>query len=353
MNNISEKENIDIKSLTLPKLKEMLKDLGEQNFRAGQIYSWLHKQRVDSFSGMTNLSSALREKLSENCEIKTLKVERVLASKLDGTKKYLLALDDGDCVEAVLMQYKHAYSLCISTQVGCKMGCKFCASTLAGFKRNLTASEMLEQIYLIEQDAGVKVGSLVLMGIGEPLDNFNNVVDFLNILSSPEGKNLSLRHVSLSTCGLVDKIYDLMELKLGITLSISLHATNDKDRSGIMPVNNSYNIEKLLKACKDYFNATGRRISFEYALIEGVNDTPEKAKELISLLKGMVCHVNLIPINSVKETNYIRSANSSVERFKKTLLEHNINATVRRELGSDIDAACGQLRLNSKKTNAK
>ncbi len=337
----------DIKSMTLQELKDFLKENGEQSFRATQIYNWLHQKQVATLCEMSNISLKLREKLENIAYIQVPQVVRELTSTEDETRKYLLKLADGNCVETVLMKYKHGYSLCISTQVGCKMGCTFCASTLAGFKRNLTPAEMLEQIYTVQRVAEVNVGSLVLMGIGEPLDNYDNVIKFLNILSSPEGKNLSLRHVSLSTCGLVDRIYDLMELKLGITLSISLHATNNTTRSEIMPINKKHHIEELLKACRDYFDKTGRRVSFEYSLIGGVNDKPEDAKALSKLLKGMICHVNLIPVNAVKETGYIRTSKTQVEKFKNMLLDNNINATVRRELGTDIDAACGQLRLNN------
>lgn len=335
----------DIKSFNLSELKDDILAIGEQKFRAEQIYQWLHEKKVTSFDEMTNLSVSTREKLEENYYITTLKIVNKLSSKIDETKKYLFELYDGNCVETVLMKYNYAWSLCISTQVGCKMGCTFCASTLAGFVRNLEPSEMLEEIYAVERDCGEKVGSLVLMGIGEPLDNYDNVLKFFEILSSPQGKNLSLRHVSLSTCGVVDKIYDLMEKKLGVTLSISLHASDNETRSKIMPINKRYNLGELIPACREYFKVTGRRITFEYALIQGVNDSEDYANRLANLLRGMICHVNLIPVNPVRENSYKRGSKNSIETFRKTLEERGVNATVRRELGSDISAACGQLRL--------
>lgn len=337
----------DIKSMTLSQLKEEISLIGEASFRAGQVYSWLHQKQVTSFEDMTNLSALLRQKLSDNYYIAQLSVEQKLISKLDGTIKYLFKLSDGNTIEAVLMKYKHGNSICISTQVGCRMGCKFCASTLGGLVRNLTASEMLEEIYLTQRDSGEKIGSLVLMGIGEPLDNYDNMIKFLDILSSNEGMNLSLRHVSLSTCGLVPRIEELMEHKYGLTLSISLHASNDEMRSATMPINNKYGINELIQSCKKYFDYTGRRISFEYALISGVNDKPENAKELAKLIRGMASHVNLIPINPVKEREYRRSSRENIQQFQKELENYGINATIRRELGADINAACGQLRLNS------
>ena len=293
---------------------------------------------------MTDISASLAEKLDQRFYISCLDIRRRLVSKLDGTVKYLFGLSDGNSIEAVVMRYKYGNSLCISTQVGCRMGCKFCASTLAGWVRNLSPSEMLDEVYTAEADTGEKIASLVLMGIGEPLDNYDNVIRFLELLSSEEGENLSLRHVSLSTCGLVDRIYDLMELKLGLTLSISLHAPNDAIRSQTMPINQKYNVEALLKSCRDYFARTGRRISFEYALIEGVNDSPQCAGELAALLKGMPCHVNLIPVNPVKERGFRRGSRQNILRFQKLLADRGVNATIRRELGSDINAACGQLR---------
>lgn len=338
-------DKTDILSLTFEELEEKITALGEKKFRAKQIYEWLHIQRVKEFSEMTNLSAQFRERLNENFYINSLKIKKRLVSNIDNTVKYLYGLRDGESVESVLMEYKHANSLCISTQVGCKMGCRFCASTIAGWSRNLEPSEMLSQIYETERDSGRHVGSIVLMGIGEPLDNFDNVVKFLKILNSG-GEGLSLRHLSLSTCGLVDRIYDLAQLKLGITLSVSLHAATDEKRSAIMPVNRRYDLSQLMKACDDYFAATGRRISFEYSLIEGVNDDDKSADELISLLGGKNCHINLIPINEVKERDFRKSR--SVEHFRKRLEAAGLNATVRRTLGADISAACGQLRREEK-----
>ncbi len=333
----------DLLSLTFDELTEQLINMGEKKFRALQIYEWLHKKRITSFDEMTNVSSSLREKLSRDYFIGSLKIVRKLESKNDNTVKFLYELSDGNHVETVLMQYEHGDSLCVSTQVGCKMGCRFCASTIAGFKRSLEPSEILLQLYEAERNTGRKVSSIVLMGIGEPLDNFDNVVKFLNILSSENGTNMSLRHVSLSTCGLVDRIYDLSRLDLGLTLSISLHATNDEKRSELMPINKKYNISELMKACYDYFDTTGRRISFEYALIDGENDSLADAKALASLVKRMPSHINIIPVNKIKERDFT-SNRKSAQRFCKMLCDLGVNATVRRTLGSDIDAACGQLR---------
>ncbi len=333
----------DLLSLTFDELTEQLINMGEKKFRALQIYEWLHKKRITSFDDMTNVSSSLREKLSRDYFIGSLKIVRKLESKNDNTVKFLYELSDGNHVETVLMQYEHGDSLCVSTQVGCKMGCRFCASTIAGFKRSLEPSEILLQLYEAERNTGRKVSSIVLMGIGEPLDNFDNVVKFLNILSSENGTNMSLRHVSLSTCGLVDRIYDLSRLDLGLTLSISLHATNDEKRSELMPINKKYNISELMKACYDYFDTTGRRISFEYALIDGENDSLADAKALASLVKRMPSHINIIPVNKIKERDFT-SNRKSAQRFCKMLCDLGVNATVRRTLGSDIDAACGQLR---------
>ena len=338
-------EKADIASMTLPRLTEWVTgELDEPKFRAGQLYRWLHQKRAGSFAEMTNLSAALRARLEQTAFLTAVTTRRRLESRLDGTVKLLLELPDRHCVEAVLMRYEHGLSLCISTQVGCRMGCKFCASTLGGLVRNLTPAEMLGEVYEAERQAGEPIASLVLMGIGEPLDNYRNVLDFLTILSSPEGRGLSLRHVSLSTCGLCDRIDELAELGLGLTLSISLHAADDETRSGIMPVNRKYNIARLMKSCKNYFAKTGRRISYEYALIAGVNDTPAHAEALASLLAGQNCHINLIPVNPVAERGTRRPDRSAVRRFADRLNALGQNATVRRELGSDIAAACGQLR---------
>jgi 23S rRNA (adenine2503-C2)-methyltransferase len=334
----------DIKSFTLEQLNAELEKLSQPKFRAKQIFDWLHQKRVNSFDEMTNLPGALRTRLKENYTITQLTVQRKLVSQLDGTVKYLYRLPDGECVESVLMKYKHGNSICVSSQVGCKMGCAFCASTKAGFIRSLTSSEILEQIYQTEKDLGIRISHVVLMGIGEPLDNFENVVTFLELINSPFGANISLRNISVSTCGLVDKIYQLAELKLGITLSISLHACDNETRDRIMPVNHKWKIEELLKACQYYTQVTNRRISFEYALIQGENDSPAQAAKLADLLRGQLCHVNLIPVNEVKETSFKKTARQNVLRFQEELIRRGINATVRRTLGADISAACGQLR---------
>ena len=334
----------DIKSLELAELTEAMVQMGQPKFRGKQVYSWLHEKRVESFEEMSNLPAAFRQQLAQNYYINSLSIIRKLTSKIDGTQKYLLRLKDNNCVEAVLMKYKYGNSVCISTQVGCRMGCKFCASTLAGLVRSLEPSEMLDEIYTVTRDSGQRVSNVVLMGIGEPFDNYDNVMKFLHILSSPEGYNLSLRHLSLSTCGLVDRIYQLAEEKVGLTLSISLHAPNDEIRSQTMPINKRYPIDELLEACRYYFNKTGRRISFEYALIEGVNDEVRHANELADRLRGMSAHVNLIPVNPVKERGFKRGSRQRIEAFQKALEARGVNATIRRELGADINAACGQLR---------
>ena len=333
----------DIKSMTQEELGSFLKSLGQPAFRAKQVFTWLHRG-VTSFDEMTNLPKTLREQLAQTCHITAPFVARRQESKLDGTIKYLWKLRDGNCVESVVMQYHHGNTVCISSQVGCRMGCKFCASTLGGLVRSLTPAEMLGEVYEAERQAGEPISSLVLMGIGEPLDNYRNVLDFLTILSSPEGRNLSLRHVSLSTCGLCDRIDELAELGRGLTLSISLHAADDETRNSIMPVNRQYNIARLMASCKNYFAKTGRRISYEYALIAGVNDSPAHAEALARLLGGQNCHVNLIPVNPVAERGTKRPDKGAVQRFAARLGALGLNATVRRELGSDIAAACGQLR---------
>lgn len=334
---------IDILSLTLPEIEKLLTDMGEKKFRAKQVYEWLHAKQVTSFDDMTNLSAQLRTKLSQTFCINSLFIVKKLESCTDNTLKYLYRLYDGNHIESVVMEYNHGTSLCVSTQVGCKMGCNFCASTIAGFKRNLLPSEILLQIYEAQRDSKRKISSIVLMGIGEPLDNFDNVIRFFELVSSPEGMNLSLRHVSLSTCGIVPKIYELAKLKLGVTLSISLHASDNESRSRTMPVNNRYDINELVRACRDYFETTGRRISFEYAVINGVNDSIEDAKRLKKLLAGLTCHINLIPVNKIDERDYTSTKKSTLS-FQKYLTDLGLNATVRRTLGADINAACGQLR---------
>ena len=338
-----ENGKIDILGLLPEELEEQILLAGEKKFRAKQIFEWLHVKRVDSFSKMTNLSVQLREKLEKIFCLKSLFIVKRLESNTDNTVKYLYRLPDGNHVETVIMEYNYGNTVCVSTQVGCKMGCRFCASTIAGYKRDLASSEILLQIYEAARDSGRKITGAVLMGIGEPMDNFDNVVNFLKVLSCEQGTNMSLRHVSVSTCGIVPRIYELAEMKLGITLSISLHASNNKSRSEIMPVNNKYDINELLTACRYYFKVTGRRISFEYALIDGHNDKQSDAEELAALLKKFVCHVNIIPVNKIKERNY-RSDRKAAEKFRMRLEKLGLNATVRRTLGSDIDAACGQLR---------
>lgn len=336
----------DILSLSLTELETELTSIGEKKFRAKQIFNWLHQKKVTSFDDMKNISKDLRTKLDDIFIIYSLVPERVLKSKLDGTIKYLYRLQDGNHVETVLMEYSYGTSICVSTQVGCKMGCNFCASTIAGFRRNLEPSEILLQIYESERNSGRKISSVVLMGIGEPLDNFDNVLKFLDLISSPDGNGLSLRHVTVSTCGIVPKIYELSKLKLGLTLAISLHASDNTSRSKTMPINNRYHIEDLISACKDYVSKTGRRITFEYAIIDGVNSSFDDAKRLSNLIKGINCHVNLIPVNKVAERNYSTQM-KTVQSFKDALEKFGVNATIRRTLGSDINASCGQLRRNA------
>lgn len=337
-----QEQKTDILFLYPSELEEEILKLGEPKFRAKQIFRWLHVKKASSFDEMTDISVQLREKLKKIFCIKSLFIEKRLVSNTDDTVKYLYAFSDKEKVETVLMNYRHGNSLCVSTQVGCKMGCAFCASGAAGFIRNLTSSEMLAQIYETERDSGKSVDSVVLMGIGEPLDNFDNTIKFLQLLSDKDGRNMSLRHVSLSTCGLVDKIRELSELKLGVTLSVSLHAADDELRSKLMPINKRFCISELMEVCRLYFESTGRRISFEYALIDGVNDGAEAAYKLVNLIKPLNAHVNIININNVKESGFKRSGNT--ENFLKILTDGKVNATVRRTLGADIEAACGQLR---------
>ena len=334
---------MNLKSLTLPELTALLKEQGEPGFRAKQVYTWLHKG-VRSYAEMTNLPQSLRDRLEEQYPICPPQVARKQVSKLDGTTKYLWELSDGNCVESVLMRYHHGNTVCISTEVGCLMGCAFCASTHGGLVRRLEPFEMLDQVLFTQIDSGLPVSNIVLMGIGEPLDNFDNVMRFLELVNSPEGMNISMRHISLSTCGLVPKIDLLAQKKLQLTLSVSLHAPNDDIRNTIMPVNKAYPIDELIAACRRYYEATSRRISFEYAMIHGVNDTEAAAKELLRRMKGLPAHFNLIPLNHVEESPLKPSTRQAVARFQKLLEEGGITATVRRTLGSDIDASCGQLR---------
>ncbi len=341
----------DIRSLTYEELSEKLSELNLPKFRTAQIYSWLYEKGVTSFDEMTNLSKDLRAVLSDNFEIKNCRIDLKQVSKLDGTVKYLYELDEGEFVECVVMKYKYGYSVCISTQLGCKMGCKFCASAIGGFKRHLTPSEMLSEIYTAQKDLNVKISHIVLMGTGEPLDNFDNVLRFLELVTDEKGLNISIRHISLSTCGIVPKIYELADRQLGLTLSVSLHAPNNELRSNTMPVNDKWSIEELLKACRYYTDKTSRRISFEYAMIKGVNDSESCAKELAKRLKGMLCHINLIPVNNVRENAYLKSDNKSMKAFIDILEKNGLTVTVRRTLGSDIDASCGQLRAKKIKTD--
>lgn len=333
----------DIKSMMLPELTAAMAQWGEPAFRAKQIFTWLHRG-ARSFDAMSNLSKALRARLAEEFVITVPEIARKQASKLDGTIKYLWRLADGNCVETVLMQYHHGNTVCISSEVGCAMGCAFCASTLGGLVRRLRPSEMLDQVLFTQLDSGLPVSNIVLMGIGEPLDNYDNVRRFLTLVNAPEGMNIGMRHISLSTCGLVDRINRLAEENLQLTLSVSLHCPDNQIRSTIMPVNRRYDVDKLLAACKNYFDKTGRRISFEYAMIYGVNDTPEMARLLLKKLQGMSAHVNLIPLNHVEESPLKPSSRKAVAEFQSILEQGGIPATVRRTLGSDIDASCGQLR---------
>lgn len=346
-------ERKDIRSMTLSDLTEDLLSMGLPKFRAGQVYSWLHEKYVNHFADMTNLSKELRQTLSERYEIFDAKTVLKKVSQVDGTVKYLFELNDGNIVETVLMKYKYGYSICVSCQIGCDMGCSFCASTIDGCARDLRASEILAQVYTAQREMGIRVSHLVLMGMGEPLLNYGHVTRFLDLITGEEGMNLSARHISLSTCGIVPRIYDLMESRPQFTLSVSLHAPNDEIRSKIMPVNRRWGVEVLLKACKDYIAVTNRRISFEYAMMSGINDSDECAKELAARLKGMLCHVNLIPANEVRENDYTRSTDERLRAFSKILEKNGITTTVRRTLGPDIDASCGQLRRSHTKEATK
>ena len=332
-----------LKSMTLPEITQVLKELGQPGFRAKQVFSWLHKG-VRTYDEMTNLPQALRKVLAQEYPILAPEVVRKQESKKDGTIKYLWKLSDGNCVETVLMRYHYGNTVCISTEVGCRMGCAFCASTLGGLVRKLEPFEMLDQVLFTQVDSGLPVSHIVLMGIGEPLDNFDHVMRFLELVNDPEGMNISMRHISLSTCGLVPKIRELAKKKLQLTLSVSLHAPSDSVRDTIMPVNKAYPTEELLRACRDYYAETGRRISFEYAMIDGVNDREEDARLLLKRLKGLPAHMNLIPLNHVEESPLKPSTKKAVAGFQQILEEGGIPATVRRTLGSDIDASCGQLR---------
>ena len=341
---------MNLKSQTLPELTATLKELGQPAFRGKQVYTWLHKG-VRSYDEMSNLPKSLRDTLAEKYPICPPEVVRKQESKKDGTIKYLWKLSDGNCVETVLMRYNYGNTVCISTEVGCAMGCAFCASTIGGLVRRLEPFEMLDEVLFTQVDSGLPISRIVLMGIGEPLDNFDNVLRFLELVNSEEGMNISMRHISLSTCGLVPMIDELAKRKLQISLAISLHGPNNEIRSKVMPVNKAYPIEQLLDACRRYFDATGRRIHFEYAMIDGVNDSEENAKELLRRLKGLPAHFNLIPLNHVEESPLKPSSRANVDRFQKILEDGGITATVRRTLGSDIDASCGQLRRKYTKGN--
>ncbi len=338
----------DLRSLTIEELKAEMVSLGEPSFRGGQIFDWLQVKKVKSADEMTNLPLALREKLKQSYQISSLNIAARFISELDGTRKYVFALGDGNAIESVLMRYDYGNTVCISSQVGCRMGCRFCASTLDGLVRNLLPGEMLDQIYRIEEDTGERVSHVVVMGTGEPLDNYDNLLRFIRLISHEKGNRLSERNITVSTCGLAPMIRRLAEEKLQITLALSLHAPNDALRRTMMPVANAYTIEETLAACDAYFEATGRRMSYEYSLVKGVNDGDEQAAELIKLLRGRNCHVNLIPVNPIKERDYETPDRAEAQRFQKLLEKNGVNATIRKKMGADIDSACGQLRRRIK-----
>ncbi len=334
----------DIKSMNLTELTGFVEKMGQKRFRAKQVYEWLHIKQVSNFDAMTNLSASFRQELKEAAYIATLKKEEMLESKLDGTRKYLFMLEDGNVIESVLMKYKHGNSVCISSQVGCRMGCRFCASTLDGLVRGLSPAEMLDQIYSIGKDIGERISNVVVMGTGEPLDNFDHLLKFIELLTDENGLHISQRSLTVSTCGIVPKMKELADRRTAVTLALSLHAPNQDKRKALMPVANRYDIHEVVDACRYYFLKTGRRVTFEYSLVGGVNDTPQDAEELCALLSGMNCHVNLIPVNPIKERDYVQSGSAAVREFKSRLEKNGMNVTVRRSLGSDIDGACGQLR---------
>ena len=335
---------VDIKSLDLKELTAFVETLGEKPFRAKQIYQWLHVKQVASFEEMTNISKTLIEKLNEEAELVTLSVVEVQKSQIDGTRKYLFGLSDGNVIESVLMRYKHGNSVCISSQVGCRMGCRFCASTLDGLVRNLKPSEMLDQIYKIGQDIGERISNVVVMGTGEPMDNFENLLKFIELLTDENGINISQRNLTVSTCGIVPRMKELAEKNLQITLALSLHASTQEKRLQLMPVANKYEIHEVVNACRYYFEKTGRRVTFEYSLVGGVNDTDTDVKNLCTLIKGLNCHVNLIPVNPIKEREFVSPDTGVTLAFKNKPEKNGINVTIRREMGRDIDGACGQLR---------
>ncbi|MDO5398578.1 MAG: 23S rRNA (adenine(2503)-C(2))-methyltransferase RlmN [bacterium] len=334
---------IDLKDFEFDELISYLKDMGEPKFRAEQIFAWLHKG-VEDYDEMTNLSKATRQKLKENTYISVLKIRLKLVSKLDGTIKYLFELPDGNCIESVVMRYHHGLTICISSQIGCRMGCRFCASTIGGLYRSLTAGEIINQVIFAQKDIGERISNIVIMGIGEPMDNYDNIIKFLHNVNHENGLNIGYRHITLSSCGVVPGLIKLADEALPITLTISLHAPNDKIRDEIMPVNHKWKIKELMEACRYYINKTGRRISFEYSLIHGVNDSKDNARALAELVRPLHGHVNLIPVNKVRERSYRKGSAEEIQGFKELLEELGINATIRRELGSDINASCGQLR---------
>ena len=337
-------EKTDIKSLRLEELKSLAVSMGEKPFRGRQLYEWMHKKLACDYEEMTNLSKDFREKLQESCRLVSLNPLEVQTSKIDGTQKYLFALDDGNVVESVLTKYKHGNSVCISSQVGCKMGCRFCASAIGGWTRNLRPSEMLDQIYKIQRLSKERVSNVVVMGTGEPLDNYENLLRFIYMLSDENGLNISQRNITVSTCGIVPRMYDLAEENLQITLAISLHASSQEKRQELMPIANKYSIEEVLEACRNYFDKTGRRLTFEYSLVGGKNDSQEDADRLAHLIGNLNCHVNLIPVNPIKERDFVQSDKKVIEKFQNKLEKYQINVTIRREMGRDIDGACGQLR---------
>ena len=341
-------EKIDIKNLTLDELEQDIINMGEAKFRAKQIFSWLHQKNVSSFDEMLNISKGFREKLNNRFKITNIEIVDKLISSVDKTTKYLFKLENNHIIESVLMKYSYGNAVCISSQVGCRMGCTFCASTLDGLERNLTTPEMVSQIYKIQEDSKEKIRSIVLMGSGEPFDNFDNFLKFIEIINHKDGLNIGQRHITVSTCGIVPKIYELADKKLQVNLALSLHAPTDEKRKNIMPIAKKYTVREIVDACKYFAQTTKRRVTYEYALIAGINDGEEDAKEIIKLLKGSLAHINLIPVNNVKERNYIKSSKEQIKNFATILKKSGIETTIRRELGSDINAACGQLRKSYK-----
>ncbi|KEH97682.1 23S rRNA (adenine(2503)-C(2))-methyltransferase RlmN [Clostridium massiliodielmoense] len=341
----------NILDFTLDELKDWMDTNGESKFRAKQIFQWIYKKAVFNFDDMTNISKETKEKLKENFCIQIPNVIKKYKSNIDGTEKFLFEYEDGNIIESVVMKYKHGNSICVSTQIGCRMGCKFCASTVDGVVRNLTSGEIIAQVLKAQKEIGDRISNVVLMGSGEPLDNYDNVLKFLKLINDDDALKMGQRHITLSTCGVVPKIKELADEKMQITLAISLHAPNNEIRKSMMPIANKYTLDELLEACRYYYRTTNRRITFEYALVKGVNDSRKNAEELIKRLKGMLCHINLIPVNEIKENNYERSKSKDIEEFKETLIKYGIETTIRREMGSDINGACGQLRRNYIRNN--